>query len=164
MNLKLAKICTYGMKNIDKMIEIDFLNETTSRKITSYNVKGLFGRNGSGKSAILSSIHLYKMLLQKRSYLSDSISKKNIIELINKNLKKFYFKAYILCDDNGESKILSHEIFIKVDENEIHVEGESLYLIKGQTINSLNATNIFKIENGVITNYKERGCEKTYVF
>ena len=155
MEVRLAKISTYGMKNINKMIEIDFLNETTSRKITNYNVKGIFGRNGSGKSAILASIHLYKMILQRRGYLSETISRKNIISLINKERKEFYFKAYILCTENNVSRMMSHEILIKSNGDEIYIDKENLSLIKGQTINSLNSTIIYKIEKGVIKEYQE---------
>ena len=154
MEIKLAKIATYGMKNINRLIEIDFLNETTSRKITSYNVKGIFGRNGSGKSAILSAIHLYKLILT-RSYLNDLMNKMNIIELINKELNEFYFKAYILCSANGENKMLSHEIKLKVDNNEIYVDSECLSLIKGQTINSDNLITIYRVERGQILEYKD---------
>ena len=154
MEIKLARIATYGMKNINRLIEIDFLNETTSRKITSYNVKGIFGRNGSGKSAILSAIQLYKLILT-RSYLNDLMNKMNIIELINKELNEFYFKAYILCSANGENKMLSHEIKLKVDNNEIYVDSECLSLIKGQTINSDNLITIYRVERGQILEYKD---------
>ena len=88
---KLLQLSTYGMKNIEREITINFSNETIKNGITKINnVKGIFGYNGAGKSAIIMSVDLYKNIVCDPTFLVQ----KKTIEQLNKLLKRTKQKTY----------------------------------------------------------------------
>lgn len=78
MDCNLYRIEMFGMKNIQDLITIDFtpasVKESDKKNISK--VKAICGANGSGKSAIMKAIYLYKN---------------------NRNFKKIHTKCIKIC-------------------------------------------------------------------
>ena len=49
-----------------------------------YNIKGIYGMNGSGKSGIVTSVKILKNILTDPGYLNNPIIQKNLDSIINK--------------------------------------------------------------------------------
>ena len=67
-----------------------------------YNVKGIYGMNGSGKSAIVNSVEILRNLLADSDYLSNPIAQSNLDAIINKKTKELFIETdYITKNQNG---------------------------------------------------------------
>ena len=146
---KLLQITTKGMKNLSEDVTLDFSNRTVRGGIKKVNnVKGIFGYNGSGKTALISSVDLYKKVVTDQNYLLQNETIKTLAKMINYSLESFYF-SMVLGFDGGV--VLRHRI--KVEKSPLKtsfvISFEELSFLVGRTLNSEFKV-IFKKENGSI--------------
>lgn len=111
LNLKLS-----GIKNIENEISIGFYKKSMGKNfsVDGYNVKAIYGENGSGKTAIVSAVNLVKLLCLEEDYLSDASNQRYLNEIINKKTQKFScsFDFVHLTGDTVDS-IYSYSIRIE---------------------------------------------------
>ena len=83
LNLKIS-----GIKNIEKPIEIPFYKKTIKNDFNpdQYRVKGIYGENGSGKTAILTAVNILTKIIYQNNYLPDSVNQMLFLENINKRI------------------------------------------------------------------------------
>ena len=132
---KVLQISTCGMKNISKSITIDFANSTIEDGIKKVNnVKGIFGFNGAGKTAFITSVDLYKKIATNPNYLLQNDSTKKLDKLLNHNLKCFSFSIVFEYQKNV---VLKHTIKIEKDKiiNSYVITFEEISLSSGRTLN-----------------------------
>ena len=93
MQFKINRIETYGMKNLSKPICVDFQNQTyNNNKSKDLSViKAIYGSNGSGKSAFIRSVDLYKSLMSKKNCLYQDFVQEELSDLINQKTNKYFF-------------------------------------------------------------------------
>ena len=74
-----------GIKTLDQLTSLSFYKKTISRNPNTreYNIKGIYGMNGSGKSGIITSVEILRNLLIDPGYLNNSIAQKNLDAIIN---------------------------------------------------------------------------------
>ena len=88
---RLLQLTTYGIKNIEKEIVIDFSNSTIERGIKKVNnVKGIFGYNGAGKSALIIAVDFYKNIVCGSNFLMQNETKERLSKLINFKTNEFF--------------------------------------------------------------------------
>ena len=150
MDFYLLEFKLNGIKNIEKEIAISFYKQDI-RKFNreNYNVKGIFGRNGIGKTAIIKGIEILRNIVLDSDYL---ILKSSLLnEIINKKIGKGSFANIEL---NIRNKILNFNI-----EEGIDVAGEFVENLKGDIDDFDLATEaIFK--NKKWENYYYKGNNK----
>lgn len=155
MQFKINRIETYGMKNLSKKICVDFQNQTSNnlKNKDVSNIKAIYGSNGAGKSAFIHSVELYKNLVSKKNYLYQDSIQKELQDLVNDKIKKFFFNVVFTFNDSYENKeltkILKHEITIKFDGDRYNISKEELSILSDQTING-NYKKIYSNINGVL--------------
>ena len=111
MNYFILNLKLNGIKNIKKEIEIDFYKKDLKNfSPINYNVKGIFGPNGIGKTAILKSIEIIKNIAINNYYLTDSENLNLLHKLINKNTKKLKTGLVGVDKDNEELIFIPVEI------------------------------------------------------
>ena len=64
-NMYLVKYSVKGIKSLDKLVSLSFYKKTMTKDMDTqgFNIKGIYGMNGSGKSGIMSSIQILKNIL-----------------------------------------------------------------------------------------------------
>lgn len=108
MGVFLKNIYIKGIKNIDKAIEISFFKKEIKAisELQSYNVKAIYGPNGSGKTAIVHAFELLDNLMKDKGYLYKAESSQLLGELINKVCKRIDIKVeffyYFESEFNGQ--------------------------------------------------------------
>mgnify|MGYP002859977713 CR=1 FL=1 len=149
-----------GIKNIEKEIKIDFFGKSVSKDFNpaKYKIKGIYGENGVGKSAIVTAVDIVKKFVVMDNYLRDYQSQLLLRELINKNTRKFTFKCEFVSRI-GAMFIYTYEVcFIIGDDDEIYVSHESL---KYRQNSSKNKTaTIFNNDDGKLTVLISEGIER----
>ena len=96
-----------GIKNIDKMISLSFYKKTIGRDfdVKGYNLKGIYGANGAGKTGIIASVKILKRLLTEQNYLTNPVIQNELHELINRITNELVINIEYLWRDT-ENMIL----------------------------------------------------------
>lgn len=83
-----------GVKTLDELISLSFYKKTITSKMDTqdYNVKGIYGMNGSGKSGIVNSVEILRNLLVDAGYLSNPIVQQNLNSIINKKTESLFIE------------------------------------------------------------------------
>lgn len=128
MNYFLLNLKLNGIKNIEKEIEIDFYKKDLKNfSPINYNVKGIFGPNGIGKTAILKSIEIIKNIVINNYYLTDSENLNLLHKLINKNTKKMNIEMTFLNFNNKKNdKKYIYYVELEIKHNDIFISKESI--------------------------------------
>lgn len=87
-----------GIKTLDQLVSLSFYKKTISNDpdTRDYNIKGIYGMNGSGKSGIVSSVDILRNLLVNSEYLNNPIVQRNLDAIINKKQENYLYKLIIL--------------------------------------------------------------------
>ena len=149
---KLLQLSTYGIKNIENEVTISISNETIEKGISKINnVKGIFGYNGAGKSAIMGSIDFYKNIVCNQTFLMQNETKQQLNKLINYKRKEFFISMIYEYKDNI---VIKH--CIKLNKSDISfdyiISEESIMLSSGRTLSEKYKTIIAKTNNDLYIN------------
>ncbi len=131
----LLKLTLSGIKNIEEPLNLEFSNLSMERMGEEINkTKGIFGYNGSGKSAIVDGVYLYKMILVSPNFLLQNQTQEFLGETLNRKTKRFEISFCFLTDGK---KVLRHSLALSLDSASGHylIEKEDLTLLKGRTLN-----------------------------
>lgn len=143
-----------GIKSIDKDVSLSFYKKIIDKNIDfkNYNIKGIYGLNGSGKTAIISSVKLLKDIFFYPNYFSNELNQKKLHELINKKYKNLVIVVDFLVhfDDMKKPLLYRYEI-------EIGLSKFNNYIIKCEKLGFKIATSkkdefnsLIEIEQGNI--------------
>lgn len=130
----LLKLKTRGIKNLEKDITLEFANLTVEHGPKKINtVKGIFGYNGAGKSAIINSVDIYKNVITGFNYLLQDETRNKLNKLINIKANHFEITTVFYIDKN----IIRHSLRIeKIPENlDFQITREEISLLQGRTLN-----------------------------
>lgn len=144
--IKIKEFKFSGIKNIEEKMTINFIDKqrtSTFEKDLDINlIKGIYGANGSGKTAVIEAMKLYNNVMEVDKYLNSSQGL--IKSLLNKN--KNEIKLEIIFSYIGNQKIsqeLKHEMTIKYNDenNKFNIYQEKIFK---------NNKMIIEIEDGKI--------------
>lgn len=151
MEFYLLEFRLKGIKNIEKEIAINFYKQDI-RKFNrdNYNVKGIFGRNGIGKTAIIKGIEILRNIVLDNDYL---ILKNSLLnEMINKKLKKCHLSTeFLVIDEEKRKHIFEHSIDLKLQNGKIIITKE---IINKKKLDRKEISRTLIIENGEINKSK----------
>lgn len=156
-NLYLVKYSVKGIKTIDEIVSLSFYKKIISNNpdTREYNVKGIYGMNGSGKSGIVTSVDIFRNLIMNAGYLSNPIVQKKLDAIINKKVGELFIEAEYIAKLADGLELFRYTIrLIK--------ESTGKYVIADEELSSKNAASkknsmetIFKIVNGEIDTVKK---------
>lgn len=141
-----------GIKALDQTVSLSFYKKTITNPIDfrNYNIKGIYGINGSGKSAIITSVKIFRNLIVDRDYLNNPIVQRQLRELINRKVSKMEFAADFLVTEDNKPVLFHYEVTIKKEKSErLVIERESLSS-KAASSRSDNMDLRFEVQNGRI--------------
>lgn len=124
----LLNISVSGIKCIKEEVRLDFYKKTVDKNFDPerYRVKAIYGENGSGKSALITAVKIFRDLIYNENYLNESATQEFLNEIINKTSKVFQFKMEFLVDRDDEKRVFQYAVQIgrgKSGSYEIQYEG-----------------------------------------
>lgn len=144
-----------GIKNIDKELTINFTKqgEMTKKELNDYNVKAIYGSNGSGKTAFLHGFKILSDLTVDKNYLSKPENTKFLFEIINKNCDSIKAKVEFFDVEEIETlnEYYTHEIELKKSDIDFIISYEKY---SKTVISTKNETIIYESVKGVETQSK----------
>lgn len=166
-NIYLIKYDVKGIKAIDQLVSLSFYKKTIPKNMNTqaYNIKGIYGMNGSGKSGIITSVEILKNLLIDSEYLNNPIVQKNLDATINKKTSELFIEAdYILKRDEEAIRFYRYNVTLsKGATGKYMISHEGLY-IKRPTSRSDTMHTIFEVDKGeMVRLIEEDGREKFHI-
>ena len=115
----LLNLTVSGIKSIKNDIRLDFYKKTIDKKFDPelYKVKAIYGENGSGKSALITAIKIFRELSLSDNYLSESQNQNFLEEMINKETKFFKFNCEYIVDCSDKKIVYNYSIHLGKNVN-----------------------------------------------
>ena len=152
-----------GIKNIEVPIELNFYKKTIKNDFNpeKYKIKAIYGENGSGKTAIITSVKILQNFLIDKNYLTDSNNQKTLVETINKKTQSGFIECEFYAHFSDKKKILKYKISFEIGaDNRCHILNEKLEQKKGSYTKNVYNT-VFETDNGILLKFgdSEMFCE-----
>lgn len=138
-----------GIKCIKEEVRLNFYKKTVDKNFNpeKYRIKGIYGENGSGKSALITAVKIFQDLVINDNYLSESKTQAFLGEIINKKTQYFRFNCEFLAD-LGTKVVYNYSFHIGKSENGLYeIKYEILKAKRGNYANNKYET-IFESKNG----------------
>lgn len=151
-----------GIKNLTDEVSLSFYKKTITAPIHTeeYNIKGIYGINGSGKSAILESVNIMRNLMTDVNYLNNPIVQKNLNEIINKRTSKLSISADFLVKDSQNIYLFRYNINLIKNAVGRYIIDEEKLLYKKATSRKEELDILIHIKDGeVVEIYKEEDTD-----
>jgi len=148
----LLSISIMGIKNIEREVTLNFYKKGINKDFDpeKYRIKAIYGENGAGKSALMTSVSIFKSLILEEDYLMNPEKQRLLKELINKKTNSFRFQCEFLNED--EEKILIYRYTIELKRNvteKYNITHEAMEVKSGNYTHSKYKT-LYVIDNGVL--------------
>ncbi len=141
-----------GIKTLDQLVSLSFYKKTISRDMDTqeYNIKGIYGMNGSGKSGIITSVAILKNLLIDPDYLNNPITQKNLDGIINKKTKELFMEADYLVEQKNDLLYFRYRVVLAKDMSRKYVISQESLSIRKATSKSDEMKMIFEVTAGKV--------------
>ena len=151
-NAYLVSCSVKGIKNIDTLVTLSFYKKTIEKDldVQNYNIKGIYGVNGSGKSGIIMSMEILKNLICDSDYLNNPITQKNLEEIINKKTQELFIQVDYLIKAEDELLYFKYNITLSKDMVGKYVISHEQLQFRSAFSKKEEMDTIFEISNGEI--------------
>ena len=166
-DIYLIKYSVKGIKAIDQLVSLSFYKKIIPKNADTqaYNIKGIYGMNGSGKSGIITSVEILKNLLIDSDYLNNPIVQKNLDAIINKKTSELFIEAdYITKIGEEVTGFYRYNVTLLKGVTGRYVISHEALFTKKATSRSDAMHTIFEVDNGeIIMLIEEDGRKKFHV-
>ncbi len=142
----LLNISVSGIKCIKEELRLEFYKKTVDKNFDpeKYRIKAIYGENGSGKSALITAVKIFRHLIMDTNYLSESNTQGFLEEIINKTTRVFRFG----CEFFVDNIVYSYSVHIGKNEKGLYeIQYEVLKSKNGSYANNRYRT-VFECKNG----------------
>lgn len=160
----LLSIGVAGIKSIKEEVRLNFYKKTVDKNFDpeKYRVKGIYGENGSGKSALITAVKIFQDLILHDNYLSESKTQVFLDEIINKTTRLFQFNCEVLVDA-GKKAVYNYSVHIGKNSKGLYeIPYEVLRVKSGNYANNKYET-IFESKAGELTDVNCSEGEKKLI-
>ena len=163
-DLFLVNYSVRGIKTLDKIVSLSFYKKTISKKLDTkeYNIKGIYGMNGSGKSGIITSVDILKNILINPAYLNNPIVQKNLDAIINKKIGELFIEADYVTEFGSEPFYFRYSVTLSKESSGKYLISHEQLCLKKATSKSDFMMKIFEVCNGEIVSADVRNDDKFY--
>ena len=115
-----------------------------------FNIKGIYGMNGSGKSGIMSSIQILKNILTDSNYLNNPISQKTLDSLVNKKLSELFIEVEYVVRTKEKLWLFRYNVALAKKESETYIIKSEELSFKNATTRKENMSVLYKVNDGAL--------------
>ena len=106
-DIYLTNYSVNGIKTLDKTVSLSFYKKTINKEpdTQEYNIKGIYGMNGSGKSGIVTSVEILRNLIIDTGYLNNPVAQKHLDAIVNKKVGELSIEAEFIAKSGAQLKL-----------------------------------------------------------
>ena len=158
INVFLVEYSVKGVKTIDQTVSLSFYKKTISKPTDTreYNIKGIYGMNGSGKSGIITSVGILRNLLMNAGYLNNPIVQKNLDAIINKKTNELYIEAEFFIESEENLMLFGYEVTLSKDASGKYMISYERLVSKKTSGKKDISEIIFKVVNGELVTVSKK--------
>lgn len=151
-DIYLVNYSVKGIKTIDELVSLSFYKKIISEKpdFQEYNIKGIYGMNGSGKSGIITSVNVLKNLLINPEYLNNPLVQKSLDAIINKRTGELFIEADYVVEVDGKWTLFRYRITLSRDFGGKYIISKEQLFSKKVSSKNDSMEIIFEIVKGEI--------------
>ena len=147
-----------GIKTIDKTVSLSFYKKTFQKDFDTqeYNIKGIYGMNGSGKTGIIASVDILKKLLITPDYLNNLIIQTELDEIINKKTQQLSIEADFVVNVKAPLPLFRYNVVLSRDYTGKYVISKEHLSFKNANTRTDKFNVLFQVTEGVLTNFFDK--------
>lgn len=151
-SIYLLKYSVKGIKSLDELVTLSFYKKTITKDMDAhgYNIKGIYGMNGSGKSGIMSSMQILKNILIDPNYLSNPISQNSLDAVINKKLGELYIEAEYIVEFEKVLKLFRYEVGLAKNKLDMYTIRNEQLSVKTATSKNDAINIVYRVDEGTL--------------
>ena len=141
-----------GIKMLEEEVSLSFFKKTITMPLDTkeYNIKGIYGINGSGKSGIVASVDILRNLLLDDGYLNNPMVQKNLDAIINKKSKELFIGADFLAEYKEKTYLYRYEILLKKTLTDKYAISSEKLSYRLATSKKDDFNSLIEVKNGII--------------
>ena len=141
-----------GIKTLEEEVSLSFYKKTITMPLDTkeYNIKGIYGINGSGKSGIVASVDILRNLLLDDGYLNNPMVQKNLDAIINKKSKELFIGADFLAEYKEKTYLYRYEILLKKTLTDKYAISSEKLSYRLATSKKDDFNSLLEVKNGII--------------
>ena len=141
-----------GIKTLEEEVSLSFYKKTITMPLDTkeYNIKGIYGINGSGKSGIVASVDILRNLLLDGGYLNNPMVQKNLDAIINKKSKELFIGADFLAEYKEKTYLYRYEILLKKTVTDKYAISSEKLSYRLATSKKDDFNSLIEVKNGII--------------
>ena len=141
-----------GIKMLEEEVSLSFYKKTITMPLDTkeYNIKGIYGINGSGKSGIVASVDILRNLLLDDGYLNNPMVQKNLDAIINKKSKELFIGADFLAEYKEKTYLYRYEILLKKNVTDKYAISSEKLSYRLATSKKDDFNSLIEVKNGII--------------
>lgn len=141
-----------GIKTLEEEVSLSFYKKTITMPLDTkeYNIKGIYGINGSGKSGIVASVDILRNLLLDDGYLNNPMVQKNLDAIINKKSKELFIGADFLAEFREKTYLYRYEILLKKTVTDKYAISSEKLSYRLATSKKDDFNSLIEVKNGII--------------
>ena len=111
-DIYLTNYSVNGIKTLDKTVSLSFYKKTINKEpdTQEYNIKGIYGMNGSGKSGIVTSVEILRNLIIDTGYLNNPVAQKHLDVIVNKKVGELSIEAEFIAKSGAQLLLFQYGI------------------------------------------------------
>ena len=151
-DIYLTNYSVKGIKTLDKTVLLSFYKKTINKEpdTQEYNIKGIYGMNGSGKSGIVTSVEILRNLIIDTGYLNNPITQNHLEAIVNKKVGKLSLEAEFMAKSGGELLLYQYEITLSKNKTGKFTIAQECLKGKKATLKSSSLEKIYEVCDGEI--------------
>lgn len=151
-DIYLTNYSVKGIKTLDKTVSLSFYKKTINKEpdTQEYNIKGIYGMNGSGKSGIVTSVEILRNLIIDTGYLNNPITQNHLDAIVNKKVGKLSLEAEFMAKSGGELLLYQYEITLSKNKTGKFTIAQECLKGKKAILKSSSLEKIYEVCDGEI--------------
>ena len=159
-DIYLTRYSVKGIKTLDQLISLSFYKKTISKnpETQEYNIKGIYGMNGSGKSGLITSVEILRNLIIDPMYLNNPIAQKNLDAIINKQTNNLFIEADYMVNIGERPLLFRYGVILDRAVSGKYIISHEYLSVKNATSRSESMDTLYEVSNAEIVFMFEKKC------
>ena len=128
-DLFLVNYSVKGIKTLDELVSLSFYKKTITNALDTqeYNMKAIYGMNGSGKTGIITSVDILRNILTNTGYLNNPYVQEKLEANINKKKNELFIETDFIVKLENELCFFRYRLTLaKTAKGKYEISGEEL--------------------------------------